>query len=629
MVLAARGEETIVANFAARMGARLRRPTLGLLAIGTLLAGTVQAVPPASAAGTCVTKPDVFPVANLTKHMTATGYTSIDGTTVTSFDVEILGVLDNGIYPGVDFILAKITGPQSFLDETGGIVAGMSGSPVYIGTDLVGATSYGFYASGDSQQFMGITPAEAMVKLFDYPENTSAAAPRFPRTVRLSDALRGTAARSIGRSAAAFPATAQQVMLPLAVGGLTGRHFTRFSSLLARKGLPVLPYRSGTAAAPQPVVSATPLEKGDGFSAALSYGDFSLAGIGTTTATCGNLALAFGHPFFFQGRSSLGVNGADVLAIVKLDQYGGYKLANVTSDLHGTMDQDRLLGVREVDGEVPDLTPVTADITNPDLPNTRIGETDVVSALGSVDFFLDFPLIAAFSEAYEQDVAFDRYGDGSSSLGWTIQGTDPDGQPFTLTRNDKFFSEYDISFASIFELYSILSILQNNKFGDISFTHVSETATITQEQLTATITRVLSASSLQPRLAVHSTLRVAPGDTIRLRVSLLRFGETTPQLIDLRIHVPNGIRDGRGIVFVRGGRPECGGGFYFGRSSCKAKTFDGLLAKIAGGQHGNDLVGEMVLFARTHSGTQRFERTATDTRSRVVLGNRYIRIAVR
>ncbi len=605
--------------------ARLRRPILGVVIVGVLVAGALQAAPPATAAGTCTTKPDVFPVDQLQKGMTGIGYTVIDGTTVTPFDVEILGILDNGIYPGVDFILAKITGPQSFLDQTGGIVAGMSGSPVYIDDKLVGSTSYGFFASDESQQLMGITPGEAMVELFDYPEGASSAA-RFPRTVRLSDSLRRTAAKATGVSAATIPATAQQLMLPLAVGGLSGRHFNRFNRLLAGKSLPLIPYRSGSAAAPS-TVSSTPLHPGDGFSAALSYGDFSLAGIGTTTATCGDLALAFGHPFFFQGNSSLGVNGADVLAIVKLDLFGGYKLANVTNDLHGTMDQDRLLGVREVDGEIPDLTPVTAAIINPDIPKVRIGETDVVSHLAS-SLFLDLPFIAAFSELYEQDIAFDRIGEGSSAPQWKIKGTGPDGQPFTLTRDEKFFSRYDISIESIFELYSILEILQNNKFGDLTFTHVSETGNITQDQLTSSITKVLSASSLQPRLKERRRLKVKPGDTIRLRVFLLRHGTTTPRKVDLALEVPGQLRTGGGELVVRAGSPACGGGF-FRQSGCKAKTFDQLVAKIANGDHNYDLVGNLFLFGKTPSGSRRFERKAVATQSDVVLGRKFIQVVVR
>ena len=87
---------------------------------------------PAPAATACSTPPQTYPVAQMHPGMTAVGYTVIEGTTVEPFDVEILGVLPNGAYLGVDIIVAEMTGPSSMLATTGGALAGMSGSPVYI-----------------------------------------------------------------------------------------------------------------------------------------------------------------------------------------------------------------------------------------------------------------------------------------------------------------------------------------------------------------------------------------------------------------------------------------------------------------------------------------------------------------
>src|SRR6266508_6185423 len=193
-------------------GSRARRSGFSIAVAVAVLAALMFQSAPGRADGTCPTKPEVFPVDQLAKGMTAIGHTVIDGTSQTTFDVEILGVDENGIAPGVAFILAQITGPQSFLDQTGGIVAGMSGSPVYIDGKLVGSTSYGFFAS--DQTIMGITPAQPMVDLFDYPDSppssaalAAAKAASAVRTVHLSWELRQTAARAAGKSTAtSFPA---------------------------------------------------------------------------------------------------------------------------------------------------------------------------------------------------------------------------------------------------------------------------------------------------------------------------------------------------------------------------------------------------------------------------------------
>src|SRR6266480_3158075 len=69
-------------------------------------------------ASSCATPPNVYPESSLHAGLTAVGYTVILGTTPTSFNVKILGVQPNGIAPGLDFILAQITGPPSFLAQT-------------------------------------------------------------------------------------------------------------------------------------------------------------------------------------------------------------------------------------------------------------------------------------------------------------------------------------------------------------------------------------------------------------------------------------------------------------------------------------------------------------------------------
>jgi hypothetical protein len=115
-----------------RLGSLAGVSALFLLASGLLAA-------PAPAATPCTSPPATFPTNQMTAGMTGVGYSVIKGQTVEPFDVEILGVLPNYIFLGVDVIVAKMTGPPAFLNTTGGAVAGMSGSPVYIGGKLAGA----------------------------------------------------------------------------------------------------------------------------------------------------------------------------------------------------------------------------------------------------------------------------------------------------------------------------------------------------------------------------------------------------------------------------------------------------------------------------------------------------------
>ena len=117
------------------------------------------------------------------------------------------------------------------------------------------------------------------------------------------------------------------------------------------------------------------------------------------------------------------------------------------------------------------------------------------------------------------------------------------------------FSEFDVSFESIVELFAFLFEIQDNPFGPVSFTSVHAESTITQEHLTAEIVRVESASSLQPGFRERARLRVSPGDTISLRVFLLPEGATSEEMVELLVPVPRS-RFG-GSLTVGGGADDC------------------------------------------------------------------------
>src|SRR5437762_13640067 len=90
--------------------------------------------------------------------MVGIGRTVFDGTRVEEFKVHVLGVLQNVIGPHRNLILAKLEGGP--LAHTG-VIAGMSGSPVYIDGKLVGAVSYALGAFS-KEPIAGITPIAEM-----------------------------------------------------------------------------------------------------------------------------------------------------------------------------------------------------------------------------------------------------------------------------------------------------------------------------------------------------------------------------------------------------------------------------------------------------------------------------------
>jgi hypothetical protein len=609
------------------MGAtrRVRSRVVAVAVSAVLLMGSAFIAPAGSAPGLCSSVPDVFPVDDLEAGMMGTAWTVVEGTEPVSFDVEILGVLPDGIAPGVDFILVHVSGPV--IDQTGGIAFGFSGSPVYIGGELVGSVSYGFF--GADQTYGGVTPAEDMVKLFNYPDGTGALATSTLQTssadtVRLPDGLRRTAARTTDVSVAEIPSEADQLRVPVAVSGLNGRGFRKFSRTLRLAGLTVVPYRAGSADVGE--LAATPLEPGDAVAGAVSAGDLTVAGVGTATTTCDQLLLAFGHPFFFEGRAGdypMAMYAASVVQVIPDPSqiFGAFKLANLT-DLHGVIDQDRLTGIRGMEGVEPASVPVTSVVANPDVATIRSGETTVFRQ--DTTSFPWLPDIAAFHLLSNEDVVFDRIGDGTVTLRFVVEGLGPDGEPFRLVRPNMHFSEWDASFESIFELLSFVFQIQESDFGSVQFTSVHADATITQEHLTAEIVRVEAASSLQPGLRERDRLRVRPGDTIRLEVSLLPEGALEADIVELLVPVPPRARFGGSLTVGGGGGDTCFFCFFEeenGEEDEGPATFAALLRDLRRTPRNNDLVA-------TLSVDDGLTRKATSRTDSVILGEEHIEVVV-
>jgi len=598
----------------------LRLVTLGISAV--LLLGSALTVPTVAQIAACSTPPDIVPVADLEASMMATAWTVVEGTDPVSFDVEILGVLPDGIAPGVDFILVQVSG--DVIDQTGGIAFGFSGSPVYIGGDLVGSVSYGFF--GADQTYGGVTPAESMVKLFDYPDGTAALGATstrqasFAQKVRLTDRVRTQAARTLEVSVSDIPTDAKPLRVPVAVSGLNDRGFRKFSKTLRLAGLKVTPYRAGAASVGP--LATDPLEAGDAVAGALSVGDLTFAGVGTATAVCDDLVLAFGHPFFWDGRAGefpMAMYGANVVTVVPDPSqiFGAFKLANLT-DLHGIIDQDRLTGIRGVEGAEPSSVPVTSIVSSPDLANIRNGETTIFRQ--EIGGFPLVPDIAAFHLLINQDVIFDRIGDGSVAMEFTVEGLGPDGTPFSLTRPNLFFSDYDASFESIFEMYSFLFQIMENPFGEVLITSVDMTASITQEHLVSEITRVESASSLQPALRERDRLRVRPGDTIELQVFLQQEGSVEEDVVQLLLRVPRRARGGS-LMVAGGGANSCFFCFFYEENGDEgAESFAELLSNLEDTPRNNDLVATLR--------TGRRETQALFRADTVVQGEEHIDIIV-
>ncbi|MGH2752197.1 MAG: SpoIVB peptidase S55 domain-containing protein, partial [Actinomycetota bacterium] len=485
--------------------------------------------------------PEVRPIAEIERGLTGTGYTVSQGTEPEPFDVEVLGVLENGVAPGRDMIVVDTSGPA--IDAAGGIWFGMSGSPVYDDDGaLLGAVAFGLTWGPSS--IGGLTPAADLVELLDYPLGQ---APVAATSVALSGGLeRRVNAREGGGS---DDVSLRRLRAPLSVSGLTERGRETLAKAIRKEGNNYLVTQGSSATAAEPGAELGTVGAGDTFAAALSYGDITIGGIGTTSLVCDGQSVAFGHPFGWEGKTELGANAGDTHTIVDDPLFGPYKLASITEPV-GIVDQDRLAGIRALLGTAPELRPVTSTVTATDIGRTQDGASqavtdDIVPILGFYHLFGNI------------DSTFDTIGEGNSRVAWTVTGTTEEGEPWSLSRSNLYSSRWDISIESSIEVLNQLGTLVDNKFTEIDFTGVDLDATVEEERSGYRIGKVRHSNNNR-NFKGGRHVKVRRGSTLFLRIALKDIEGDDDLSVDMKMKMPRDFR--RGYLLVSGGNR--GGGFF-------------------------------------------------------------------
>ncbi len=340
----------------------------------TLLLLAVLMVAPRGAAADL--PPEFMPSSEVRVGMVGEGRTVFHGFEVESFKVTILGVEHNAM-PGSNLIIARLEGPML---EQHGVVAGMSGSPVFIDGRLIGAVAYGW--SFSYNPICGITPIESMWTVWENIGRPGVSKGKRPDASRIA----GVAAWDWERDWTAFatliegraapeslalrprlPALAgvegelRPLWAPLFVSGASPRVEQRLRGFLAARGMELIgagPMGSGGGAGnDQP---APPIEAGSALGVPLMTGDMTLSGVGTVTWREGDRLIGFGHPMFFDGASAVPMSAAWIIGFMQSYQHS-FKLSEVR-EIVGTIDQDRLFAIGGRFGDSPPYIPLRVRI---------------------------------------------------------------------------------------------------------------------------------------------------------------------------------------------------------------------------------------------------------------------------
>ncbi len=299
-----------------------------------------------------------MPLAQIHEGMKGTALTVFQGVKPESMDVEVLGVMHNANGPKGDIILVRLHGSKP---EYTGVVAGMSGSPVYFDGKLAGALAFRI-GEFSKEPIAGVTPIEEMLEInaLDHTSTRS----QTPATLRANAAdgnlshQNATAQTASPGERASVPAQSYSNYLtpietPLVFNGFSADTLERYSSQFAAAGIvPVMGIGSASNRK-QP----EPIEAGSAVSAVLVRGDMDIAATCTVTYVDPQRLLACGHPLLQFGEVDLPMTKATVLATLP-SPLNAFKIVNTTETV-GAFVQDRQNGIMGVPGRESKMIPVT------------------------------------------------------------------------------------------------------------------------------------------------------------------------------------------------------------------------------------------------------------------------------
>ncbi|HYL68657.1 MAG TPA: SpoIVB peptidase S55 domain-containing protein [Candidatus Limnocylindria bacterium] len=299
--------------------------------------------------------PEIYPLSQVKPGMKGVAYTIFEGDQIEKMDLVVIGVLHNAFGPKQDIILIQLTGEKV---ERTGVVAGMSGSPVYFEGKLAGAISLklGIFTK---DAIGGVTPIENMLDA----ENSSAPAVT-PGSEKSSAGLAPLQERVaipenlVRQTSASTGQFLVPIETPLISSGLYPETLARFSKEFSAWGMAAM--AGGTSAASP---DDAKLQPGDMVGIDLIRGDLTISPGCTVTTVVGDRILACGHPVFGLGSVAMPLTRGHVLTTLS-SSLASTKIMSDGGTI-GTLTQDRHTAVMGKLGAGPPMIPMEVELVTP------------------------------------------------------------------------------------------------------------------------------------------------------------------------------------------------------------------------------------------------------------------------
>ncbi len=499
---------------------------------------------------------NIMPLYKVKAGMTGYGKTVFSGSEIEKFPIEIIDVLDNRSLDE-DLILIKLTGER--VKEFGGIAAGMSGSPIYIEDNLIGAIGYGW--NNSDHRFGLVTPIERMLKLLDKTEAEDRGGREDNFDIDLDEF---SPEENIIRTQS-----------PIMVSGINGRALSRLEKSLAELNLDVIP---STGIEEEDKSNKKP-EPGEAIAVQLVRGDISVASIGTLTYVDQGQFLAFGHPFTNRGEVNYLLSRANINAVIPSSEQP-FKLGSPYNRLLGSVTQDRGAGIAGRIDTYPRITPLYISISENGVPVKEVS-LQIIN-----DEYL-FTSLANSAALQAVDSALDRIGPGSADSKLKIMGR---GLPeLQIESQNMYYSQNDIGSTALYDFSQLLDLILTNPFKSVNLIDI---------RLELDFNKSDSVALIQEARVINE--EIYPGDELEVEVILHRYRNGT-ETKTLKMKVPEDVEPGLATLFVDGGytgetlRPEettqmqSSGGLNEAEISGH-KNFESMLEEYLNSPDNNDLI---------------------------------------
>jgi hypothetical protein len=260
-------------------------------------------------------------------------------------------------------------------------------------------------------------------------------------------------------------------------------------------------------------------------------------------------------------------------------------------------------------GALPSTTSISSTVTYLDRERTGTSAVSVPEYNAATTFS---------QQVANHDRVLDGILAGSELMSWTIDGTDADGSPFTLSSEDRYASNYDITFESPWELADLVYFLSS--FEGVSVDDVDVNGAVSDDNSTWRVDVVeQKRDGAWSKVSRRIPAIAMAGQPLVLRAVLSGAGDET-LTVPLSLDIPKKVG--------RRGFMEVAGGAWQWTNFYQAQSVDDIAKALADAVRNDAVAANLWLESVTGRGQVRVQ-DKTEPTDKVVYGSKRVMVKVK